>query len=298
MFVRNWYFVVAVGLGADAALADPPRSPSHDSQDSPNQQAAASNVEGEGFPWTWITAANTYFGVEGCLPYHVNGLSATDEQEQTRQHDACDLKAQEIAANSSRWLLWITVGQTVLALFGTWLVWRSLRLTRAATKAALDAVAVTREMGERQIRAYLGVLDMVGKNFADGAIPEFSLRINNTGQSPARKCRALVTIQPTEGRADNFRVRLPLTKSLISKSDISANAGVSVNLQLSGGAIKSSDLDLIRSGKVSIIFAGLLIYCDVFGKTKRLVFKYNSEPMKDGATTVTFRACSKGNHSS
>ena len=297
MFVRHWCFVVAVGLGANAALADPPRPPSHGTQDAANHQETPADIEGEGFPWTWITAANTYFGIEGCLPNPVNDLGAANQKEQTRQHDACDLKAQEIAANSSRWLLMITLGQTVLAIFGTWLVWRSLRLTRAATKAALDAVAVTREMGERQIRAYLGVLEIVGKNFVAGQAPEFSLKINNTGQSPARKCQARVTLQPTEGRADNFRIRLPLTKDLISKSDISANAGVSVNLGL-GGKVENGDLDQIRSGKVSFILAGLLIYHDVFGKTKRLVFKYNSEPLKEGATTVTFRACNKGNHSS
>jgi hypothetical protein len=82
---------------------------------------------------------------------------------------------------------WTMALTGVFALFlSTWAVWllkRTVDETRKAVKAADDAVNVTRELGEAQIRAYLSCKSGKYKLTKDrvSAVVE----IENTGQSPA-----------------------------------------------------------------------------------------------------------------
>ena len=65
----------------------------------------------------------------------------------------------------------------------------TLRETKVAAKAAQDAVAVTRDIGERQVRAYVS-FKTVEPLFGDGGliIPSYHFIpiIRNSGQSPAK----------------------------------------------------------------------------------------------------------------
>lgn len=297
MLVSARVFIAAIGLVlslGSPALGDPPSAPSHNSHDNASHQEHPATVEGAGGPWSWLSAANSYFGVEGCLPYPVDYLSAADGHSETSRHENCDLKAQEIAANSSRWLLVVTVGQTILAVFGTWLVWRSLKLTRTATAHALDAISVTRDIGERQIRAYLSVADVAGGNIASGSIPYFTLKLINTGSSPAKQCRVMANVFDCEGAPDAAFIRMPKDVVAPSKSNISAGGGVTIHREF-GRPITDEDVEDYISGKRQIIFAGFVVYRDVFGKTRRLTFKLNSHRGKVGRADIYFRVCSAGN---
>lgn len=71
----------------------------------------------------------------------------------------------------------------ILSAWAVWLLKRTLDATRAAVKSADDAVEVTRELGEAQIRAYLSCRSAKYKFDKNGVFA--SVEIANTGQSPA-----------------------------------------------------------------------------------------------------------------
>jgi len=97
-----------------------------------------------------------------------------------------DTYAQWIAAIAA-------IGSVGVSIWAVRLVRNTLVVNQRATTAAEDAVAITREMGEAQTRAYLSVSSvdakierMTGK---DGAVaPHLTIKVNviNGGQTPAR----------------------------------------------------------------------------------------------------------------
>jgi hypothetical protein len=129
----------------------------------------------------WLSAK---FGVTGCGPYSVDRLGYSKERNESTYNDTCDLDAQESVANSTRWLLLIALLQTVLAIVGTLLVWRSLKLNRDAVSAAIDSNTIASNMGKAQTRAYLTCTNFEF-GFRDDLI-QVRVTIDNTGASPAK----------------------------------------------------------------------------------------------------------------
>ena len=80
-------------------------------------------------------------------------VEATNENERAE----ADLVAQSEMALWARWMLIVTALATLLTGIGVLFVWRSLTLNRQAVDAAISAVALTREIGEAQVRAYLRI---------------------------------------------------------------------------------------------------------------------------------------------
>ena len=117
-----------------------------------------------------------------------------------------DLNAQEGMAYWAKWMFWSAGASVVLTGIGVLLIAGTLVYTKRAAIAAADAVRVTRDLGEAQIRAYLHCKSAkysLGKE-AISAI----LVIENTGQSPASdvSIRGTVTIQLVGGHPSDPRV--------------------------------------------------------------------------------------------
>ena len=120
---------------------------------------------------------------------------ANDQRQEAR--DKADLEAQESMAFWSKLMFWATAFAAAVTFGGLVLIWRTLHHTRraadyaldmvaeakAATKAAQDAVEVTRKIGEAQSRAYL---TCIGAEYTISKNTIFcNLVIANKGQSPA-----------------------------------------------------------------------------------------------------------------
>lgn len=114
----------------------------------------------------------------------IEASEAAQNQSESRQ----DLYAQQ---DMSRWAFWMMIisGFTFLVT-GLGIVWirDTLVETRKAVRSADDAVNVTREIGEKQVRAYLSIRD--GKIVSKGENPKqnsffFAAEWKNYGQSPA-----------------------------------------------------------------------------------------------------------------
>lgn len=204
MLRRDWVRYSAFALVAGWILvpqisaADPPSQYRKDWQaqrDAGEQDQNASPIES--FHPNWIDWLSAKLGVTGCGPYAVDRLGRALQKTEVEYNSACDLDAQESVANSTRWLLILSLAQTVLGAFGAYLVWRTLRYNRIATEAALDAVRVSRDIGEKQTRAYLGIREVSFSLDAEHEFPRLGIKLQNTGQSPARDVEVTVKMNCT-----------------------------------------------------------------------------------------------------
>lgn len=116
------------------------------------------------------------------------------EEKEARQREIADLAAQEgmnaatQAMNDAtqrmpEYAFW----STLLVGIGTVLLIITLYQTRQANRAAQSAVAVTREIGEAQVRAYAAVkaVRLIIRKDGNGIMAEEVVVIENTGMTPA-----------------------------------------------------------------------------------------------------------------
>jgi len=124
---------------------------------------------------------------------------ANDHRQEER--DKADLQAQEDMAFWAKGMFWATCVTVIVTLVGLALIGRTLHHTKraanyasdmvdeakAATKAARDAVDVTRQIGQAQVRAYVscsgGTYKLSPENF------ECMPMLVNSGQSPATQIK-------------------------------------------------------------------------------------------------------------
>ena len=195
-----------------------------------------------------------------------------------------------------------TLAQWVMAIIGlvatgisAWavvLLKQTLMQTSIATTAAQDATAVTRDIGQRQVRAYLIDLNVRVTNYRPGALPTYYVTMKNTGQSPARSVRVAFGSRHGLGDADQIRFT-----GLVLKKMVDVPAGESGPQQFT----VSIPIDplihaQVLSGGTKIAVGGLSIYKDVFGKTCRTVFKYYLDPTRPTPNNgFTMSVCEKNN---
>lgn len=190
-----------------------------------------------------------------------------------------DLAAQEGMSYAS----WAAV---VLTAVGVALIWRTLVHTRRAaefagaaveegrraTSAAEDAVAVTRESAERQLRAYISAhirnLKIIGK----GKQASVTVDMKNHGQTPAKNLRyhAMTAVMPYPLPENFIFPELPG----ISDSRDTIHPGVTHN----GYAwprrnFTEEEIDYIIKGESPRLYAfGIIYYEDIFGQTRTTEF--------------------------
>lgn len=114
-------------------------------------------------------------------------------EKEADQREVDDLSAQQGMNNATQMMADYALLQTILIAVGTCLLFYTLYLTRQANMAAVraakaseNAVAVTQQVGQAQVRAYLS---------CEGAAYEVSkdwfscnVKLRNHGQSPAVRC--------------------------------------------------------------------------------------------------------------
>jgi len=108
----------------------------------------------------------------------VSVVEATNEHKRSQ----ADLNAQR---NMAKWALLIliaTIAMAIVTAFGVYYVWRTL--------------AVTREIGEAQVRAYIGIPTAELRQMKSGQIA-LNIAIQNSGNSPARNPRIVYGVAVT-----------------------------------------------------------------------------------------------------
>lgn len=207
----------------------------------------------------------------------------TKAQEELRDIARRDLTAQQIMAKFTRQLAqaaWIAL---VVTSVGVLLIWRTLVHTRkaavfagqaveqsrraanAATTAAeagQAAVRVASDTAERQLRAYVSVVEATVTWQSRQSILA-TIVLQNTGQTPALNVHKAYVV--STGEPDDFDVPEP-DETAISHS---IGAGVPMTLYAPVSRIPEDEWQGIRSRAMPFYVWGEVRYDDIFGKTPR-----------------------------
>lgn len=241
-------------------------------------------------------------------PLEVRIIEDPKESERTEQRERSDLEAQWAAANAAReqavlalWQIWIGVAGTMVAAVGLIFIAVTLYYTRRAvkeaslaTQAANDAVAITREIGERQLRAYVHVtrigLEQVNN---DECEPAVRVSYKNFGQSPAQQVINKFHIIFKGGGEIPFK-RRPTEKE---------ESGFTLGPTQERHSVMPAPLDNLHNfrekltqGTTTMFVKGEITYVDVFDRPRftRYHFRLHIEP-EGLADTTSFLVCEDGN---
>lgn len=202
--------------------------------------------------------------------------------------DWCDLAAQQSMARSTVGMeqaAWVTA---LLTFAGVLLLGRTLIYTREAanhagaavdesrnaTAAANDTVTATREIGNRQVRAYL-LLANVRFSMENDRYPSVHARVKNFGQSPAHNVRMWgdISVGPS------FMPKGTKLKRQVDDSPSLSVIGPGFHAFIGKSSVVEIDdigLDRIRDGVEAIFFYGGMEYEDVFGVPHSTSFLFYS----------------------
>lgn len=192
MFRSHWIIAVAFGLAIAGSLQA--QEQTQDAGEAATNKSAPTEGQPLGIPVRIIEDRESAEARE----------SRESEAEQREKDDLAAqqgmnaaTQAMNEATQSMKHASWVSAG---LVGFGTLLLVWTLYLTRDANRSAQDAVKITRDIGEAQIRAYVSISGVeVSLNKRSPSLRELFVNVGvvRTGQSPAHS--VAVNIRPFEG---------------------------------------------------------------------------------------------------
>lgn len=270
--------VVAVGLAGSAQPVQPQQQPP-----APSQPAKAAEKARKQRPPIMVTLSEA------------DGESEGDQQQSESDPGRSspspwyDLWVQSLMA------LWAFC-QLVLTGVGIWYIRKTLVATEkaveeagTATKAAQDAVAVTRDSGERQLRAYIHIDKALLKEFGSGKRPKIVLQIRNAGQTPAHNLTVdTAMVFRTPDHADFTPPPISAAPSVLGPGMTCSKVEQSVD------PISAELYSSVIQGKEVLYVFGAVLYCDGFGAERetRFAYRYDTENLS-GADAMLI--CQTGN---
>lgn len=222
--------------------------------------------------------------------------AANNEQPSAKEkQDAQDnLNAQQNMATWAFWMFVVGAVEAILTGAGVLLVWRTLKASWAAAReakraadAANTSIEVTREIGQKQVRAYLHCLE---SNYVLSG-PDITLWpiVKNTGQSPATRisisAQAYVWVK---GNDDNLSLKIsePRTCGVAPVAGGEAANGV---IGFDNPIKFSPGVDLKTALNPEFSVRGILKWEDVFGSPQEIGFTFvkstDAEMARDGIYT-------------
>jgi hypothetical protein len=162
-----------------------------------------------------------------------------------RLHSACASLKNRTAEQ------WIAIGTWVLACVTIGLL--------------IDA----RHASERQLRAYVGILDHTLNNFSEGQKPAIALIVTNFGHTPARDMQYWIF---SKFESYPLNIKLPSAKFRPEKIVLFPTDKDTFPIELAD-PLNAPDMAGLRSGERRLYVYGCIQYVDVFGSTRTTKFR-------------------------
>jgi hypothetical protein len=141
--------------------------------------------------------------------------------------------------------------------------------TADGARAAWAAEKVTRESAERQLRAYINVFDFYMTDVEVGAAPVANFTVTNGGSTPAKRVQMYAAVTFVENAA-HYKMRG--YERTPNRSEWGPHHEAFQDLRLPW-VMTAKSLSQLAEGKKQFLIAGVIIYRDVFGRTRRFVFR-------------------------
>ncbi|TCP27635.1 hypothetical protein [Rhodovulum adriaticum] len=286
---RHWLSSIAIGLGLTASAAT--------GQHTSNEHGEAQRAEAG-------TAEQSDQAEPFSLPVQI--IESEEAAETRKRGETIDRKLQErdlvaqegmnratqSIEQATWWLLWVSALSVGFVGVGTGLLVWTLRLTRQANEAAQAAVAVTREIGKKQVRAYVGTTSTGFEKLSDDCIL-LSVGIHNSGLSPAFDLGVI---------SEAFFASYPLpderpmpTSHHGFRTTLSPGAEVTTSQRLRGD-VEGALLEIRRGAACAAYIQGRVVYRDVFDEWHETRFRFAYGGRLAGVGPH-FHACESGNSS-
>ncbi len=155
---------------------------------------------------------------------------------------------------------------------GTGLLIVTLWLTRQANRAAQEAVEVTRDIGQRQIRAYMVAdTDMEWRHLNDDSgknIVSYNIGIKwkNCGITPARRCYVRTSLRVFDGVMPSDFAYPDRAAPIVTET---SHIGPNQSFRSIVGGISVSDVTAAERGEKHIYVWSWIEYDDIFGGKRR-----------------------------
>lgn len=169
------------------------------------------------------------------------------------------------------------LGQVILTGVGIHYIRKTLASTdkavdeaNKATLAAQEAVDVTRESAERQLRAYMDVSEFFVSGVFLNSQPRAHFTLKNCGATPAKRVRVYGMAGLVEN-ARRFHVTLSRAKS--GTADWGPGQLALQDFKFLPDPFALKDADDLHAGHREFLIAGYVVYEDAFGKTRRHAFR-------------------------
>lgn len=193
---------------------------------------------------------------------------------------------------NSRTTLFLTGGLLVVAIVQIFLFWWQLRILQSTTRdaglaaiAAGESVNIAREVGKKQLRAYM-VLGPLSLLAIDRRNPKFVGRLVNCGATPARKVQHGYNIRiddyPPDSRFYAGNVQTLRDKAEVASITVAPGVGAEFETEFSI-PLDNEHLRKIAAGAFAVYICGIIEYEDIFGDAHRTTYSlYSTAAMFGG----------------
>lgn len=289
MFKRDWLFAVVLGLIAASLQAQEQANRAQPAEQQSGQQAKAFEPS---IPVRIIESEESARARES-RERESNQREKDDLIAQQRMADATE--AMNDATQSMKNAAWWSFGAVAL---GTALLVYTLLLTREANKSAREAVEVTRKIGQAQVRAYISVVSIHGQPIPNHSGTRFTVRIRNTGASPAFRTQAIIfgrflkDYSEKDIRFSDF-IRRPI------RTDFGAGEEKVLHVDIDDWEFITSSSRSEQTGLRGYCFV-YVTYYDAFDRKRlrRTIISARQDGWHGDTGFMSFSACERGNRSS
>ncbi|HEX2019057.1 MAG TPA: hypothetical protein VGO17_08985 [Aurantimonas sp.] len=213
------------------------------------------------------------------------------EANRENQRAEYDLAAQRGMDRWAFWMMWIGAFSATATAVGIFLIYRTLTYTRdaataardtvdearRATAAAVETAAITRQMGQRQLRAYVTLVSAQVVGLNDDQRPMIRLMFSNSGQTSAYKAGGWMRVctQPNVNILGPMLPPYGITKATVGTTSIFSFPKSGDTLFLPKSIPEREYLSYaVERGDLYVIAYGVFVYEDAFGKERFTNFRY------------------------
>jgi len=241
-------------------------------------------------------AASENTCVELLAEAHQECVEQAHEIAQQHYDNLGNLEAQRVTAIWTRFMGIAALFGTAFGLIGMTLVLATFWANKRAADAARDANLIASDTMRRQLRAYVVVTEVYPVEFKADEISQFSADLVNCGQTPAQRLRIFSScfFYRLGDRPPPIRFERPKEGADHSEMTLAPDKPFTF-LDPMTRSLCEEEIELLARGEYGCIWAGIVVYRDIFNKRHMTTFKCEwdrNAPHGPG----NFRICKRGNY--
>ncbi|MEZ5933883.1 MAG: hypothetical protein R3F54_18425 [Alphaproteobacteria bacterium] len=230
--------------------------------------------------YTYCSPLTVHADQTETAPYTADYQRVCDNPQSTEEADLCQQwrmaeateKMEGTAARQLRATYFEIAGLLFTVFFTAWAAIAASKAARAANKS----ISVTRELGQKQIRAYVGIIDAKVHDFRLGQVVRLDLTMRNSGRSPAYNVRPSIFARSVVS-SEHPEFDFASLERGQSRGDVGADGKFGTGC-LFGKPCSRSFIDRITSGQGKFVVVGRIEYRDVFDESHETHFRMRLLP--------------------